>query len=390
MKVAAVIVAGGSGIRAGGELPKQYQMIGGKPVIWWTLKAFADHPGVSWVQPVIGHGHEHYFSEAASDIKVLQPVTGGATRQASCRIGVEAVEAFDPDAVLIHDAARPFVSQDLISHIIAALHAGDGVIPALPINETIKRAPGGTIETTVDRNSLWTAQTPQGFKYRGILAAHREAFQSQADNLTDDAAIAERAGIAVTIIGGRSENKKITTASDVKEADASLMRMSFDRLGDVRTGQGIDVHAFVPGDHVMLCGVRIPHDHRLDGHSDADAALHALTDALFGAIGEGDIGQHFPPSDAHWKDAPSSIFVGKAMELLKQRGGRVANADITILCEAPRIGPHIAAMKDVLSKLLETGRDRIAIKATTTEKLGFTGRREGLQAFATVLVRLPL
>ena len=390
MNVAAVIVAGGSGIRAGGELPKQYQLIGGKPVIWWTLRAFAEHPGISWVQPVIGEGHEEYFVAAASDFGLLKPVTGGTTRQASCRIGVEAVEHYQPDAVLIHDAARPFVTRDLISHVIAALHGGDGVIPALPINETIKRAPGGTIETTVDRSALWAAQTPQGFRYRPILAAHREAFLAKVDNLTDDAAIAERAGIAVTIVAGRGENKKITTADDIVEADHQLMRASFDRLSDIRTGQGVDIHAFAPGDHVTLCGVRIAHNAKLEGHSDADAPLHALTDAILGAIGEGDIGQHFPPDNPQWKGAESSIFVKKAVQLMKDRGGRIANADVTILCDAPRIGPYIGEMKAILGKLLEIGTDRIAIKATTTEKLGFVGRREGLQAYATVLVRLPL
>jgi 2-C-methyl-D-erythritol 4-phosphate cytidylyltransferase/2-C-methyl-D-erythritol 2,4-cyclodiphosphate synthase len=390
MKVAAVIVAGGSGIRAGGELPKQYQLIGGKPVIWWTLKTFAEHPGINWVQPVIGAGHGDYFTAATGGLKLLPPVIGGATRQASCRIGIEAVESLSPDGVLIHDAARPFVSAELISHIIAALHTQDGVIPAMPINDTVKRAPGGIIETTVDRNALWSAQTPQGFKYRAILEAHRAALAANALNLTDDAAIAEQAGMTVSVIAGRSENRKITTAEDMVEAERQVLRAAYDKLDDIRTGQGIDIHPFVKGDHVTLCGVKIPHKARLEGHSDADAALHALTDAILGAIGEGDIGSHFPPSDKKWKGAASSIFVKKAVQLVHERGGRIANVDITILCEAPQIGPHIPEMKAVLSALLEIGTDRIAIKATTTEKLGFVGRGEGLQAHATVLVRLPL
>jgi 2-C-methyl-D-erythritol 4-phosphate cytidylyltransferase/2-C-methyl-D-erythritol 2,4-cyclodiphosphate synthase len=390
MKVAAVIVAGGSGIRAGGELPKQYQRIGGKPVIWWTLKAFMEHPGVAWVQPVIGAGHEDLFAESAAGLQPLAPVFGGPTRQDSCRIGVEAVEPLAPDAVLIHDAARPFVSQELISHVIAALATRDGVIPAMPINETVKRAPGGIIEHTVDRSALWAAQTPQGFRYGPILAAHRDAHRAAAANLTDDAAIAERAGIPVAIIAGRSENKKITTAADVSEADRALTRQAADRLGDIRTGHGIDIHPFASGDHVMLCGVRIAHRARLKGHSDADAPLHALTDAILGAIGEGDIGTHFPPSEKQWKNAPSRIFVERAMALLKAKGGVVSNADITILAEAPRIGPHLAAMKAAVAALLDIAPERVAIKATTTEKLGFVGRGEGLVAHASVLVRLPL
>jgi 2-C-methyl-D-erythritol 4-phosphate cytidylyltransferase/2-C-methyl-D-erythritol 2,4-cyclodiphosphate synthase len=390
MKVATVIVAGGSGIRAGGELPKQYQKIGGRPVIWWTMKAFSEHPGVSWVQPVIGNGHEELFARSTEGIAALKAVTGGSTRQDSCRAGVEALEGLKPDIVLIHDAARPFVSQELISHVIAELSLREGVIPALPINETIKRAPGGNIEATVDRNSLWAAQTPQGFRFDAILKAHRDAHTSKATNLTDDASIAERAGMTVSIIAGRSENKKITTAEDLVDANRNLMRASLDRLADIRLGHGIDIHQFEPGEYVTLCGVKIPHQARLQGHSDADAALHALTDAILGALGESDIGKHFPPSDPKWKGADSRVFVRKAMEFLKSRGGQIGNADITILTEAPRIGPHIAAMKQVLSKLLEIGEDRIAIKATTTEKLGYIGRGEGLEAHASVLVRLPL
>jgi 2-C-methyl-D-erythritol 4-phosphate cytidylyltransferase/2-C-methyl-D-erythritol 2,4-cyclodiphosphate synthase len=389
MRVAAVVVAGGSGIRAGGELPKQYQLIGGKPVIWWTLQAFASHPLVTCVQPVIGTGHEDQFHSAADGIDVLPPVIGGASRQDSCRIGVEAVEAHEPDCVLIHDAARPFVSHDLISNVVAALEFTEGVIPALPIVETIKRAPGGTIETTVDRSGLWTAQTPQGFRYASILKAHRDAHHANAQNLTDDASIAERAGIAVSIIAGSLQNMKITTAHDLVAADRKLSASQFQGLDDLRVGHGIDVHAFVPGDHVTLCGVAIPHSARLDGHSDADAALHALTDAILGAIGEGDIGTHFPPSDAKWKGAASSVFVEKAVSLVEKRGGRIANADITILCEAPRIGPHIAAMKKAVASLLKISDERVAIKATTTEKLGYIGRREGLETHASVLVRLP-
>lgn len=389
MTVAAVIVAGGSGLRAGGERPKQYQVIGGKPVIWWTLKAFLDHPGVNHVQAVIGDGHEEMFAESTKGLAVPPPVTGGGSRQDSCRIGIEALEGHAPDKVLIHDAARPFVSSDLISHAIAWLDRFPAVIPGMPVTETVKYAPGGMIDRTVDRASLWTAQTPQGFGYGDILAAHRAAQASAAANLTDDASVAERAGIALAMVPGRIENRKLTTAEDIAQADRLMTTRSFAELSDIRMGQGIDIHSFEPGDAVTLLGVRIPFHQRLKGHSDADAAMHALTDAIFGAIGEGDIGVHFPPSDAQWKGAASRIFLEKAVSLLHAKGGVLANADITILAEAPKVAPHIPAMKAVLVPLLHLSPDRIAVKATTTEKLGAIGRGEGIMAFATVTVRLP-
>lgn len=389
MTVAAVIVAGGSGLRAGGERPKQYQVIGGKPVIWWTLKAFLDHPGVTHVQAVIGDGHEEMFAESTMGLAVPPPVTGGGSRQDSCRIGIEALEGHAPHKVLIHDAARPFVSADLISHVIAWLDRFPAVIPGMPVTETVKYAPGGMIDRTVDRASLWTAQTPQGFGFGDILAAHRAAQASAAANLTDDASVAERAGIALAMVPGRIENRKLTTAEDIEQANRLMTTRSFAELSDIRMGQGIDIHSFESGDAVTLLGVRIPFHHRLTGHSDADAAMHALTDAIFGAIGEGDIGVHFPPSDAQWKGADSRIFLEKAVSMLHAKGGVLANADITILAEAPKIAPHIPAMKAVLVPLLHMSPDRIAVKATTTEKLGAIGRGEGIMAFATVTVRLP-
>ncbi len=389
MTVAAVIVAGGSGLRAGGEKPKQYQLIGGKPVIWWTLKAFLDHPGIARVQPVIGEGHEAMFAESVAGLDVPLPVIGGPTRQESCRIGVEAVERHQPFKVLIHDAARPFVSHDLISHVIAWLERFPAVIPGIPVAETLKFAPGGIVARTVDRAGIWTAQTPQGFAYDAILAAHRKAQTEATANLTDDASVAEQAGIAVSMIAGRLDNRKLTSAEDIEIANRDMMRRKFENLPDIRVGQGIDVHPFENGDAVILCGVVIPFDQRLKGHSDADAALHALTDAILGAIGEGDIGTHFPPSDPQWKGAPSSVFVKRAMELLEAKGGLIANVDITILAEAPKIAPHVAAMKAVLAPLLRLEPSRIAIKATTMEKLGAIGRREGIMAFATATVRLP-
>jgi len=389
MTVAAVIVAAGSGLRAGGEKPKQYQEIGGKPVIWWTLKAFLDHPGVSRVQAVIGEGHEALYAEAVAGLELPPPVPGGGTRQDSCRLGIEALATHAPAKVLIHDAARPFVPQDLISHVIAWLDRYPAVIPGMPVSETIKFAPGGIVSHTIDRAGMWTAQTPQGFAYDAIRQAHRDAHQQQAANLTDDASVAERAGITIAMIPGRIENRKLTTAEDIDLADHAMIARQFANLPDIRVGQGIDIHPFEAGDSVTLCGVTIPHNRKLKGHSDADAAMHALTDALFGAIGEGDIGVHFPPSDPQWKGAPSRIFLVRAVDLVHRRGGLIANADITILAEAPKIAPHIAAMKDSLASLLHVAPGRIAIKATTMERLGAIGRSEGLMAFATVTVRLP-
>jgi 2-C-methyl-D-erythritol 4-phosphate cytidylyltransferase/2-C-methyl-D-erythritol 2,4-cyclodiphosphate synthase len=291
--------------------------------------------------------------------------------------------------VLIHDAARPFVSAPLIDRVIEGLKHHAGVIPGLPVTETLKRAIQGRIRDTVDREDLWVAQTPQGFAYDDIRDAHRRAHREGNETFTDDAAVAANAGMEVAMIMGAPENRKLTTRSDMIAADEIIRRREHEMLSDVRSAQGIDFHAFAPGDHVMLCGVRISHSHKLAGHSDADAALHALTDAILGALGESDIGTYFPPGDARWKDAASTIFLSKACELLKGRRGRLANVDITILCEAPRIAPHVAAMKSKLAQQLQIESGRIAIKATTTERLGFIGRGEGLAAFATVTVRLP-
>jgi len=389
MTVAAVIVAGGSGLRAGGETPKQYQLIGGKPMIWWTLKAFVDHPQIAHVQPVIGEGHEKLYAGAVEGLNIEPAVTGGDTRQESCRAGLEALARHRPAKVLIHDGARPFASHGLISHVIAWLDRHNAVVPGMPVAETLKLAPGGIVRETIDRSSMWTAQTPQGFKFEAILAAHRAARESGISNLTDDAAVAERAGIEIAMVPGSAENRKLTTAEDMASADRAMMTTRLAALPDIRAGQGIDVHPFAAGEAVILCGIIIPHDQKLQGHSDADVAMHALTDAIFGAIGEGDIGIHFPPSDMQWKGAASSIFLRKAVECVSQRGGLIANVDITILAEAPRLAPHIPAMKAMLAPLLGITPERIAIKATTTEGLGAIGRKEGIAAFATATIRLP-
>ena len=390
MTVAAVIVAGGSGLRVGGEIPKQYQLIGGMPVIWWTLKAFLDHPAISHIQCVIGAGHEALFESATRGMIVPPVVVGGVTRQESCRLGIEACAAMKPSNILIHDAARPFISADLISQVIAELGRANAVIPGLPVADTMKFAPGGMITKTVDRSAMWFVQTPQGFTFQKILEAHRKAAREEHNGLTDDAAVAEFAGMEVRIVAGEHRNKKLTTKADFAAANAELnMRLFVDRP-DVRMGQGIDFHSFEKGKFVTLFGVKIPHTQKLKGHSDADVAMHALTDAILGAIGEGDIGTHFPPSDLKWKNAASSIFLSKAVGLLLTRGGVLSNVDITILAEAPKISPHIKAMKAVIAPLLQISPDRIAIKATTTEKMGAIGRKEGMAAFATATVRLPL
>lgn len=389
MTVAAVIVAGGSGLRAGGEKPKQYQLIGGRPVIWWTCRAFLDHPAVSHVQAVIGEGHEKMFAEAAAGLDLPLPVIGGSTRQESCRIGVEAVGRHSPDKVLIHDAARPFVSDALIDDVISWLDRFPAVVPGMPVAETLKFAPGGMVSRTVDRASIWAAQTPQGFAYGPIRNAYAKAEAEHTEGLTDDASVAEHAGIAISMIPGRHENRKLTTVEDMEIANRDMTARQLAMLPDIRVGQGIDIHPFEEGDAVTLCGIAIPFSQRLKGHSDADAAMHALTDAILGTIGEGDIGTHFPPSELKWKGAASSIFLLKAMELLEARGGLIANADITILAEAPKIAPHVAAMKAFLAPILHVEPARIAIKATTMEKLGAIGRREGIMASATVTVRLP-
>ncbi len=389
MKVAAVIVAGGNGTRAGGARPKQYQIIGGRPVIWWTAKVFASHPAISHVQVVIGQHQEEEFFAATAGLGLPAPVVGGDSRQTSCRIGVDACGILEPDVVLIHDAARPFVSHALIDTVLDGLHHHPAIVPALAVADTLKYAPAGLVEKTLERNALYTVQTPQGFHFSAIQNAHAQAWANLQNSLTDDAAVAELAGLKVHIVAGDAHNRKLTTQNDITMADAELTIQNLKDRPDVRVGQGIDFHVFAPGKAIWLNGIEISYVFKLKGHSDADVALHAVTDAILGAIGEGDIGIHFPPSDPQWKNAKSSIFVEKAMALLKTKAGLIANADITILAEAPKISPHIPAMKAVLSKLLCISTDRIAIKATTTETMGAIGRKEGMAAFATVTVRLP-
>ncbi len=379
MKVAALIVAAGRGQRAGGPLPKQYLDLNGQPILRHSVKAFLDSGLVDMVQVVIHPDDRPLYDDSTVGLLLSEPCSGGASRQESVRLGLEALVSSHPDLVLIHDAARPFVSARLIRSIIEALSNNEAVIPGLAVTDTIKQVDGAVITGNIDRASLRRAQTPQGFRFGTILDAHR-ALADVAD-LTDDAAVAERAGHRVHVVDGDERNIKVTTPEDVAAlAPAALLPCS---------GTGFDVHRLGPGDHVMLCGHRIPHTHGLIGHSDADVALHALTDALLGAIGAGDIGRHFPPSDPQWKGVPSRLFLEKAARLVTEQGGRIANVDVTIICEAPKVTPHVGPMTAILADILGIPPRRINVKATTTEKLGFTGRGEGIAAQATASVLLP-
>lgn len=379
----ALIVAAGRGTRIGGEIPKQYLPLLGRPILRHSLETFARHPAIDKVRVVIHPDDRDLYEDAAAGLELLEPVPGGASRQDSVRLGLESLTPLAPDIVLIHDGARPLVSPATIAATIAALDAHPGAIAAVPMPDTLKKDVRGHAAAGPDRAGLWRAQTPQTFRFAEILAAHRQAGGAE---LTDDAAVAERAGLAVALVAGEEENLKVTNPADLARAERLLLH----RLGDVRTGNGYDVHAFGDaGRKLMLCGIDVPHERGLAGHSDADVALHAITDAVLGAIGEGDIGQHFPPSDARWKGASSDRFLEHAASLVAGRGGAIAHVDVTIVCERPKIGPHRAAMQARLAAILRIDADRVSVKATTTEKLGFTGRGEGIAALATATVRLP-
>ncbi|MEX0643679.1 MAG: bifunctional 2-C-methyl-D-erythritol 4-phosphate cytidylyltransferase/2-C-methyl-D-erythritol 2,4-cyclodiphosphate synthase, partial [Parvularculaceae bacterium] len=381
----------GRGARAGEGGPKQYRLLAGRSVLARAAGAFLDHPAINAVRVIIHRDDGALYAEAVADIarhpKLIAPAYGGAERQDSVRLGLESLEGAAPDRVLIHDAARPFIDAASISRVSEALDAADGAIAALPVFDTIKRADGAhhpCIDATVPRERLWRAQTPQGFRFGPILKAHRAA---SGKALTDDAAVAEAAGLRVVLVYGSPDNMKITQAEDFGMAEILLGRKV--EMHEYRTGHGYDVHQFEPGTATILCGVAIPHDRKLKGHSDADAGMHALTDAILGAIGAGDIGDHFPPSEPKWKGAPSRIFLEKACDLVREAGGAVTHCDVTLVCEAPRIGPHRKAMREALAAIMRIDVSRVSVKATTTEELGFTGRREGLAAYATATVRLP-
>ena len=383
-KVCAVVVAAGRGARFGGDRPKQYLPLGDRPVLHHAVAAFATHPRLDAVQVAIRPEDRDLFESAVAGLdKVLPPVAGGATRQESVRLGLEALAALRPKGVLIHDGARPFPAAALIDRVIDALGEAQAAVPCLPLRDTIKSIADGAIRATVDRSHLWRAQTPQGFHFAAILDAHRAAAGRES---TDDSAVAEAAGLTPRPVAGDEDNVKVTTAEDLAAAE----RLFAARRGDVRVGQGFDVHAFGPGDKIVVCGVEIPHGAGLVGHSDADVGLHALTDAVLGAIGAGDIGQHFPPGDPQWRGVSSDRFLRHAAFLVAGRGGAVAHVDVTIVCERPRIGPHRAAMAERVAAILGIAPDRVSIKATTTDRLGFTGRGEGIAAQAVATVRLPL
>ena len=385
----AIIVAAGRGARAGAGGPKQYRNLGGRAVIARTAEAFLNHPDIDGVRVIIHRDDRAEYDAAMGPLlkhrKLLEPVTGGAERQDSVRLGLESVADYRPHRILIHDAARPFIDANTIARVVNALDKADGAIAALPVHDTIKReGEGKRIAATVPREALWRAQTPQGFHFDKILAAHREA---EGKALTDDAAVAEEAGLNVALVPGSPDNMKLTQAEDFGMAETLLGRKA--RQMEYRTGHGFDVHAFEEGDAVIICGVEIPHTHKLKGHSDADVGMHALTDAILGAIGEGDIGDHFPPSDPKWKGAPSHVFLEKARDLVARQKGKITHCDVTLICEAPKIGPHRNRMRASLAVILNIDERRVSVKATTTEELGFTGRREGIAAMATATVGLP-
>ncbi len=390
-RCSALIVAAGSGQRFGGEVPKQYRLLAGTPVLRRTVLAFLRHPAIGRVQVVINPDHRPWYDMAVDDLALPAPVAGGATRQASSLAGLETIAAAgDSDRVLIHDAARPLVDAETIARVVAALDDGPAVLAARPVTDTLKRVAEGRSVGTVDRSGLWRAETPQGFH----LAAIRDAYAAvgaAALAATDDAGIAEAAGLSVAVVEGAADNPKITTEADLDGA-AQLLAVAEGGIvapAETRTGHGYDVHRLVPGDAVILCGVRIDHDAALSGHSDADVGLHALTDAILGALADGDIGSHFPPSDPQWRGADSARFLVHAADRVRGAGARIAHVDVTLICEAPKIGPHRDAMRARVASLLDLDASRVSVKATTTERLGFAGRREGIAAQATATLAFP-
>ncbi|MAY61378.1 MAG: bifunctional 2-C-methyl-D-erythritol 4-phosphate cytidylyltransferase/2-C-methyl-D-erythritol 2,4-cyclodiphosphate synthase [Rhizobiales bacterium] len=390
MNVWAVIVAAGRGHRVGADTraPKQYREVGGMTIIARAMRPFLDHPDISGVVVVIHADDEELFEAATRELSGLVPVRivhGGKTRQESSRIGLESIADKGADFVLIHDAARPFIDRATVDRVIDALRDGaEAVLPAVAVSDTLKRIDDHqTVIDTVSRDGLFAAQTPQGFDFNTVLDAHRKAVVASEARFTDDCAVMEWAGHAVKLSRGSRTNTKITTLEDLHMAEDMLNAR---RLPDIRTGNGYDVHRLVEGDGVWLCGIKIDHDKRLDGHSDADVALHALTDALLATCGAGDIGDHFPPSDPQWKGASSSIFLRKAVDIVAEHGGTVLNADVSLIAEAPKIGPHRQAMRESLARIIGITVDRCSVKATTNEKLGFVGRDEGIAAIATASV----
>jgi 2-C-methyl-D-erythritol 4-phosphate cytidylyltransferase/2-C-methyl-D-erythritol 2,4-cyclodiphosphate synthase len=378
----AIIVAAGRGRRVGGEVPKQYRILGGEPVLRRAARGFLEHPAIDGVRVVIHADDRALYDQAIRGLALLEPVVGGASRQESARNGIESLAELDPEFVFIHDAARPFVSAACIDAARSALGSATGALVAVPVTDTLKRGAAGLATETIDRSGLWRAQTPQAFRFAEIREAHRRAAGL---SLTDDSAVAEHAGMTVALVPGDEDNFKITTEDDFARA----ARLIAARPPLPRSGIGFDVHAFGPGNHVWLGGVKIPFDRGLVGHSDADVALHALTDAVLGALAEGDIGTHFSDKDPRWRGAASDRFLRHAIERVAARGGRVLHLDVTLICERPRIRPHHAAMVERIAAIAGLSPTRVSVKATTTERLGFAGREEGIAAQAIASVLLP-
>ena len=380
MRIHAIIVAAGSGIRAGGGVPKQYRAVAGQPLLRHAVERLLGHPAITGVSVVINPECRALYDDAVAGLGLPEPIAGGATRQDSVLAGLEALAENPPEIVLVHDAARAFVPDAVIDALVAAFADPDvdGACPALPQVDSLRRGEAGRFCGSVDRDNLWRVQTPQGFRYPALLAAHRAA----APGATDEVAIALAAGLTVAITPGDERAFKVTEPDDFAKAEAMTTYSS-------RAASGFDVHKFGPGTHVWLCGVQVPHDHGLIGHSDADAGLHALTDALLGTIAAGDIGDHFPPSDERWRGAASDQFLAHAAALVRERGGLIDHVDVTLICERPKVGPHRDAMRARIAEILNIAIDRVSVKATTTEKLGFTGRQEGIAAQAMASVRLP-
>lgn len=378
MRAAAIIVAAGRGSRAGGGLPKQWRALAGRRVADWTVQAFRDHPAIDTVVLV------HHPDDMDHVAPLLGPgviaVHGGASRNASVRNGLEALSDRAPDLVLIHDVARPCIPAQVIDAVLTALADSAGAAPALAVTDALWRGDDAQVSGVQDRTGLFRAQTPQGFQYAQLLAAHR-AFDGDA---ADDVEVARAAGLPVAIVAGHEDNLKITHPGDFARAEKILRGHM-----DIRLGNGYDVHRFGPGDHVVLCGIKVPHGRGLQGHSDADVGMHAVTDAIYGALAEGDIGRHFPPSDMQWKGAASEIFLKHAADLAREKGFQISNIDCTIVCEYPKVGPHAAAMQAEMARIMGLTPDRVSIKATTSERLGFTGREEGIAAIATAALVKP-
>ncbi|MEP1208304.1 MAG: bifunctional 2-C-methyl-D-erythritol 4-phosphate cytidylyltransferase/2-C-methyl-D-erythritol 2,4-cyclodiphosphate synthase [Rhizobiaceae bacterium] len=385
--IAAVIVAAGRGSRAGPVGgPKQYQDLGGAAVLTRTLRVFASHPGISSIVVVRHPDDSPLYEKAMKSLvtdKLRPSVVGGATRQMSVAAGLQALESLSPQKVLVHDAARPFVSAATISRVIDALQSNTAVLPALPVADTMKRCDDqGRIVETVSRDRLVSAQTPQGFDYSMILKVHRDAASAGRQDFSDDTGMAEWAGQSVFVVDGNTENAKLTTSEDMALAREGMAM----KIPDIRVGHGYDTHQFVDGNSIWLCGVKLPHDKSLSGHSDADVGLHALTDALLATIADGDIGSHFPPSDPQWAGASSDQFLLHAVSRVTAAGGRITHMDVTLISETPKIGPHRDKMRQAISTISGIETDRISVKATTNERIGFVGRNEGMVALATATV----